>query len=200
MALSLLAVHQVAENLLQCVCAALSRLPTEVPGLDGCPCRSCVVPGAVAADGCDADCGTPPVGEYPGQLSVNVVRLYSSDRPAFPREVLAVHDLKQCGPPPVTAVELAVTVYRCTPLPTDQGCAPTCEQMSASAMQLHADMLTVQSGILCCLAGTDTARRTGRRFVLGQSRTLGPQGGCVGLEQRVTVALDDCVPCPPAAP
>ena len=200
MALSLLAVHQAAQNLLECVCAGLSRLPTDVPGLAGCPCRSCVVPGAVAADGCDTDCATPPTGEYPGQLSVSVIRLYSSDRATFPREAQTIHDGKQCVPPPVTAVELAVTVYRCAPLPTDQGCPPTCEQLSDSAMQLHADMLAVQTAVLCCYSATDTTRRNGRRFVLGQSRTLGPQGGCVGLEQRVTVALDDCVPCPVPGP
>lgn len=200
MALSLLAVHQASENLLECVCTGLGRLPAEVPGLAGCPCRSCVVPGVAAADGCDASCGTLPPGEHPGQLSVNVVRLYSSDRTSFPREVLAVQDGKQCGPPPVTAVELAITVYRCAPLPSDQGCPPTCEELTASATQLHADMLAVQAAVLCCYSGTDTTRRNGRRFVLGQSRTLGPQGGCVGMEQRVVVALDDCVPCPPVEP
>lgn len=200
MTLSLLAVHQAADNLLTCVCTGLSRLPTDVPGLAGCPCRSCVVPGTVAADGCDAGCATPPAGEYPGQLSVNVIRLFSSDRTSFPREVLAVQDGKQCGPPPVTAIELAVTVYRCAPMPSDEGCPPSCDELNMAAMQLHADMLAVQSAILCCYAATDTTRRNGRRFVLGQSRTLGPQGGCVGLEQRVIVALDDCVPCPVVEP
>lgn len=200
MALSLLAVHQAADNLLTCVCAGLSRLPTEVPGLAGCPCRSCVVPGLVAADGCDSDCAAPPEGVYPGQLSVNVIRIFSSDRQSFPREVLSVRDEKHCAPPPVTAIELGVTVYRCAPFPSDEGCPPTCEQLTASAMQLHVDMLSVQNAVLCCYSGTDTTSRNGRRFVLGQSRTLGPEGGCVGLEQRVTVALDDCVPCPPVEP
>lgn len=200
MALALTAVHTAAEDLLQCVCTGLSRLPVEVPGLAGCPCRSCVVPGSVAADGCDSPCAAPPEGEYPGQLSVNVVRLFSSGRQSFPREVLEVFSGKQCVPPPVTAVELAVTVYRCAPLPDDNGCPPTCEQMTAAATQLHADMLAVHTAVLCCYSDTDTTRRNGRRFVLGPSRTLGPQGGCVGLEQRVTVALDDCVPCPQEEP
>lgn len=200
MALSFMAVHQAANDLLTCVCQGLTRLVTEVPGLAGCPCRSCVVPGLVAADGCDASCGTPPAGEYPGQLSVNVIRLYTSDRTAFPREVQTVRDRRNCPMPLTTAVELAVTVYRCAPMPSDQGCPPTCEELSASAMQLHADMLAVQTAVQCCYAGTDTTRPFGRRYVLGQSRTLGPQGGCVGLEQRVTVALDDCVPCPAEEP
>lgn len=200
MALSTLAVDAAATSLLACACDALSRLPAEVPGLAGCPCRSCVVPGAqVAWDGCDGAC--PPVpGEFPGQLSVNVIRIYTSDRTSFPREVQTVRDLKNCPMPQTTAVELAVTVLRCTPLPSDQGCPPTCDEMAASAMQLHADMLAVQQSVLCCYAGTDTTRRNGRRYVMGQSRTLGPQGGCVGFEQRVTVALDDALCCPVEEP
>lgn len=199
MALSPTAVHDAATDLLNCVCQALDRLPVDVPGLAGCPCRSCVVPGQVAADGCDGSC--PPVaGEYPGQLSVNVTRLYSSDRSAFPREVATVRDLRECAPPPVTVLELAVTLFRCTPLPDDQGCPPSCEELTAAARQLHADLLAVQAAVLCCFAGTDPVQRRGRRYVLGQSRTMGPQGGCVGLEQLVRVALDDCITCPPVAP
>lgn len=197
MALGILAVDAAASSLLACVCTALSRLPTEVPGLAGCPCRTCVVPGLVAADGCDEGCGTLPAGTYPGQLTVSVIRLYSSDRSGFPREVQAVRDLRECVPPQTTAVELAVTLFRCVPGMTDDGCPPTCEQLSASAMQLHADMLAIQQAVLCCYAGTDTTRPRGRRYVLGQSRPIGPSGDCVGIEQRVTVALDDCLPCPP---
>lgn len=197
MALGLLAVQQAAENLLTCVCTALGRLPTEVPGLAGCPCRSCVVPGVPAADSCGESCLPLPDGSWPGQLTVNVIRLYSSDRQNFPREVQTVRDLRDCPPPQTTAVELAVTVYRCAPGPTKDGCPPSCEELNDSATQLHADMLAVQQAVLCCYAATDTSRPRGRRYVLGQSRTLGPQGYCVGLEQRVTVALDDCLPCPP---
>lgn len=197
MTLSPLSINQVAQNLLDCVCTELDRLPTQVPGLFGCPCRRGVVPGAlVAADACDDGCGTPPPGEYPGQLTVNVVRIYSSTRQDFPRETFTVRSLKDCIPPQTTAVELAVTVFRCTPLPTDGGCPPTVEEMSASALQQHADMMAVQTAVLCCFAATDATRRDGRRYVLGQSASVGPQGGCVGFEQRVTVALDDCIACP----
>lgn len=197
MALSILAVDAAASSLLACACTALSRLPTEVPGLAGCPCRSCVVPGLVAADGCDTNCGTLEPGEFPGQLTVSVIRLYSSDRAQFPREVQAVRDLRDCPMPQVTVVELAVTLFRCIPGMNNAGCPPTCEQLSASAMQLHADMLAIQQAVLCCYAATDTTRPRGRRYVMGQSRPIGPSGDCIGLEQRVSVALDDCLPCPP---
>ena len=200
MAMSILAVDAAASSLLQCVCTGLSQLPTEVPGLAGCPCRSCVVPGAVAADGCDAGCGALAPGEYPGQLTVSVARIYSTDRQSFPREAQTVRDLKDCPMPQTTAVELTITLFRCVPGMDDNGCPPTCEQLSASAMQLHADLLAIQRAVLCCYAATDTTRPRGRRYVLGQSRVIGPQGDCVGIEQRVTVALDDCLVCPEVAP
>ena len=199
MALSLLATHQAAQNLLDCVCQGLDAIPTEVPGLDGCPCRTCVVPGTPAADGCDNPCVAPGPGQYGGQLTVNVVRVYATDYQSFPREVAlrgveTVRDNRNCVPP-VTAVEMQITLFRCTPIPTDQGCPPTCEQLEASALQLHVDMLAVERAVLCCYPDTDTTRIHGRRFVLGSSRVVGPQGGCTGFTQSVTVSLDDTVCC-----
>lgn len=199
MALSILAVDAAASSLLACVCTALTRLPTEVPGLAGCPCRTCVVPGLVAADGCDTRCGQLEPGQFPGQLTVSVIRLYSSDRAQFPREVQTVRDVRECEPPQTTAVELLITLFRCIPGMNNDGCPPTCEQLSASAMQLHADMLAIQQAVLCCYAATDTSRPRGRRYVLGQSRPIGPSGDCVGIEQRVTVALDYGLCCPAEA-
>lgn len=206
MALSILAVNQAAQNLLDCVCADLARLPAEVPGLAGCPCRVFVAPGLVAADGCDSGCNPSPAGEYPGQLTVSVARIYSSDRTSFPRETgfgqsqITARDNRNCQPPQVTAVELLVTLFRCVPGPTNEGCPPAPAGLSGAAMQLHADMLSIQRAALCCYSGTDTTQRNGRRFVMGASRSVGPQGDCVGIEQRITTALDDCLVCPPVTP
>jgi hypothetical protein len=60
-------------------------------------------------------------------------------------------------------------------------------------------MFAVQRGILCCYASTGPATPTGRgrEFVMGPARTVGPQGGCVGFTQPVTVMLADCLVCPP---
>ena len=208
MALSMLAIHQAAQNLLDCVCESVDALTLSVPGLAGCPCRVGVVPATPAADGCDGGCDAGP-GEWPGQLTVNVVRMYASDIVVFPREAggtsqtangLGVRSLKNCTMPQVTAVELNVTLFRCVPGPTDEGCPPTMAELDAAAMQYHADMLAVQQGILCCYAGTDTTRRSGRRYVVGQTTTIGPSGACVGFQTRVTVALDDSLPPVPVAP
>ncbi|MEU9576314.1 hypothetical protein [Streptomyces chilikensis] len=190
MALTATGVHDVAEAVLGCVCAALDQVAEEVPGQPGCPCRVCVVPGQVAWDGCDGACGPSKPG---GQLSVSVARMWPTT--SFPTEDREVRGLRGCSLPATTAVELVVTLLRCAPGPGASGCPPSCEELTDSARILHTDMATLQNAIMCCLPQTAPTRR-GRRFVLGAQRVLGPEGGCVGVEQRVTVAMPGCAPCP----
>lgn len=193
MALTPLAIHDLTEAVLGCVCVALDRTADQVDGQPGCPsCRACVVPGQVAWDSCDDPCGQEPSG---GQLSVSVARIYPSTTDDFPAEARTVQGVRGCMPPSVTALELVVTLLRCAPTFTEDGCPPSCTDLSAAAQVLHVDMVTVYNALLCCLPGTEQRRR-GRRFVMGQQKTIGPEGGCVGLEQRVTVALPGCAPCP----
>lgn len=193
MALTSLAVHDLTEDLLACVCAALNDAATKVEDQPGCPCRACVVPGQVAWDSCEDPC----TGEAGGQLSVSVARIYASTFDGFPAEARVVHGVKGCTPPPLTAVELLISVLRCAPSFDESGCPPSCDQLAQAARRLHVDMVTVYNALLCCLPGTDPSRPRGRRFVMGIQRTVGPEGGCVGLEQRVTVALAGCG-CPEA--
>ncbi|GAA2948141.1 hypothetical protein GCM10010518_38730 [Kitasatospora cinereorecta] len=171
------------------MCAGLAAAADDVEGQPGCPCRACVVPGTVAWDSCEDPCSDQQAG---GQLSVSVVRIYSSTNDSFPTESRVVQGVKGCALPPVTAVELAVTLLRCAPTFTEQGCPPDCTDLGTAARVLHVDMVTVYNALLCCLPGTAPHLRRGRRFVLGPSKTVGPEGGCVGLEQRVTVALPGC--------
>ncbi|WP_030236756.1 hypothetical protein [Streptomyces sp. NRRL S-350] len=191
MALPVLAIHELTEAVLGCVCAALEATSAEVEGQPGCPdCRTCVVPGQVAWDGCEDPC----TGDTGGQLSVSVVRLYRSTLEDFPTETSIVLGVRGCVPPQITAVELAVTLLRCAPSVTEEGCPPSCDELAAAAKVLHVDEATVYNAMLCCLPDTLGLPRA-RRFSVGTQKTVGPQGGCVGLEQRVTVALVDCA-CP----
>jgi hypothetical protein len=185
MALQALAVHDLAQAILGCVCAALDETAADIDGYPGCPCRACVVPGLPAWD----SCADPCTGETGGQLTVSVSRMYPSSN--FPAQDAEVQGLRGCTPPPITAVEYVVTLLRCAPLPTDRGCPPSCDEQAAAARTVHIDSAVIMNALLCCLPGTSPARR-GRRFVLGQTRILGPEGGCVGVEQRVTVALPGC--------
>lgn len=190
MALSPLAIHDLAETVLACVCEALDQVALEVEGHPGCPtCRTCVVPGQAAWDGCDDPCGSSETG---GQLSVGYARIYGTTR--FPEPDLEVQGLRGCKPPATMAAEMVVTLLRCAPIVNENGCPPTCEELSAAARVTHVDAATVYNALLCCLPHTGS--RKGRRFVMGEQRVIGPQGGCVGIEQRVIVALPGCAPCP----
>lgn len=195
MAVTYLSIHEAAEDLLQCVCDALTRAAAAVPGHPGCPCRACVVPGEAALDSCDDPCGQGAAGG--GQLTVGTVRAYPVVRGSeLTTTDQVVRDLRQCGVPDL-AVELLVTVARCAPYPTEEGCPPSCEELTQSAMDVHTDIMAVQSAVLCCFSGTDPGPRgRGRRFVLGETRTVGPEGGCVATATTVTVILDGCLPCP----
>lgn len=193
----MLVLQEAAQALLDCVCDSLRSLPTESVGAAGCPCRVGVVPGSPAADGCDGGCGPVGPDEYPGQLTVSVLRLFTSSVTDFPREVQPVRDRAGCTPHQIAA-ELVVTLWRCAPMPTDDGCPPPMSELELAAFQYHLDMMAVQRGIVCCFAATDTTTRRGRKFAVGPSTTIGPQGGCVGFQTRVLVALGNgFTPTPP---
>lgn len=197
MTLALLDLHQAATSLLDCVCEALDRLPSQMPGLAGCPCRVGVVPGEPAADGCGGGCNVQP-GEYPGQLTVNVVRTYIAELPRYTNVSSVQLDGTNCGPGALTVVELSVTLWRCVPIGGE--CPPEMTELNESALQLHADMMAVTQAVVCCFPTAGTDRPKGRRYSLGPTLALGPQGGCVGLQTTVTVALDGLSVPVPAGP
>lgn len=188
MALNPTSIYNLAEVVLACLCAELNATAHVVDGQPGCPERACVVPGVAAWDDCDGSC--QGLGNC-GQLTVNVARIYPTSN--FPAADNTVLGLRGCTPPTTTAAEFVITLLRCTPTLDDQGCPPSCEAMAASAKVLYTDMAIVSNALVCRLPGTGPR---GRRFVLGQSKILGPDGGCVGVEQRVTVAVAGCYTCP----
>lgn len=179
------AIHDLAQAVLACVCTALEETATEVEGQPGCPCRACVVPGTPAWDSCADPCSS----DTGGQLTVSVARLYPSTD--FPAQSSDVQGVRGCMPAPTTAAELVITLLRCAPLPDSNGCPPTCDEQAAAARVVHVDAVTIMNALYCCLPGLGPARR-GLKFTVGQQRLLGPEGGCVGVEQRVTVALPGC--------
>ncbi|WP_331724200.1 hypothetical protein OG416_35395 (plasmid) [Streptomyces longwoodensis] len=197
MALMLDGVQEMAQDVLACVCAALQDAAAQVDGQPGCPCRSCLVPGLVSWNSCDDPCTPVPAEQAGGQLSVSVARLYqSTDFPTPDRGPAraAARGRSACVPPAPLAVELLVTLLRCAPTMDEGGCPPSCDERGDVARILHTDMAVVYNALLCCLPAT-SGRRRGRVVFVGESKTVGAQGGCVGLEQRVTVALRACL-CP----
>jgi hypothetical protein len=190
-ALSPLVIHETAEQLLACVCAELAVTAARIDGQPGCPCRACVVPGTPAWDDCGGDCegGTPP-----GQLTVNFVGLVASSN--FPTDTRDVLGSKNCLPVR-PAAEYLVTLLRCAPTADDNACPPSCDELTSAARILAVDSASLWNALQCCFPGTSQARR-GRIFVIGPQRVVGPEGQCVGIEQRVTVALPSCA-CPEEA-
>lgn len=187
MALNPVALQELAETVLGCVCATLDATAAQMPDQPGCPCRACVVPGPPAWDGCADPCGQGDgVG---GQLTVHIARTYPTS--SFPAEDRQVQGARSCLPPTTTAVDLVVTLLRCAPTLDETGCPPTCEELAAAAQVVHVDLTSVYNALLCCLPTTGKRRR-GPQFMMGQGKVLEPQGGCMGVEQRLTVAVPNC--------
>ncbi|MFF2612377.1 hypothetical protein [Kitasatospora sp. NPDC058046] len=186
MAMNPLGAHELAETLLGCVCAELEETAAAVDGQPGCPCRACVVPGPPAWDGCNDPCSSDAAG---GQLTVHVARLLATS--AFPSEDRALQGARNCAPPTV-AVELVITLLRCAPVMDERGCPPACDELSAAARTVNIDIATIHNAVLCCLPTATGGGRRGPQFYLGPGRLLEPEGGCMGVEQRVTVALPTC--------
>lgn len=193
MALTSLAIHDAAETVLGCVCAALDDVAGTVDGQPGCPCRACVVPGPPAWDGCNDPCSSDKVG---GQLSVHVSRIFPTS--TFPTEERVVQGGRNCAPPSTTAVEMVVTLLRCAPTMSERGCPPSCDELGMAARTVHVDLGTIYNALLCCLPTTGTRRR-GPQFHLPAGRVLEPQGGCMGVEQRLILAVPNCG-CPEESP
>ncbi|MEU7323428.1 hypothetical protein ABZ682_23180 [Streptomyces griseoviridis] len=184
--MSPLVIHETAENILACVCAELTLTAAKVDDHPGCPCRSCVVPGKPAWDDCGGDCLSS--GEAAGQLTVNFVGLVATSH--FPTETRDVLGSKNCQPIR-PAAEFLISLLRCAPGPSNDGCPPSCEDLADAARILAVDATAVWNALLCCFPSTRDARR-GQTFVLGPQRAVGPEGDCVGIEQRITVAMPSC--------
>jgi hypothetical protein len=143
-------------------------------GLDPEPCRYGVVPGSVVWDECDC-----------GALYLTVLRTFLSD--TFP-EILAAPVGVGCDASQEVA-EIVVFVLRCAPsvnAPADL--APTPEALDGSARQLAADMfntLSAVTGELCRMKEDGDILD----FLMQEGTAVGEEGGCVGMELHVLVAL-----------
>ncbi|MGJ3558828.1 hypothetical protein ACR6C2_07565 [Streptomyces sp. INA 01156] len=169
------------------MCATLAETAMAVDGQPGCPCVTCVVPGTPAWDSCDGGCEG---GETPGQLTVHYSGMVPTSN--FPQETRDVIGSKNCLPVRAAA-EYVITLLRCAPSPARTGVRPPAR--SSRLPRGSSRWTRRRSGTRSRAASRRPANRRGQTFVMGQQRTIGPEGGCVGVEQRVTVALPSC-PCP----
>jgi hypothetical protein len=153
---------QVATRVVAAVQAALT-VPVE---------RAGVVPGAVAWDECDC-----------GLLAVSWTVSYPSD--SFPTEQTGV--VGNCSAAWEVA-EFLVQVIRCAPGPTAQANAPTVKALSDAARLLDTDgnqVVRAVSVLLCTMKDAMDVED----FLVTRRIPQGPEGNCVGSEQRFLVAL-----------
>ena len=156
-----------ATELLECVCSALFE-----EAECGCPCRTMVVDGRPAWDDC-----------CDGQLSVWLERPFFHEN--FPS---AITTAQICST--FLAGEYVIQLLRCAPSVKDDGSAPTPAELSESARRIYQDMYISLRALTCCLA----EHKRYRQYLIREAVIVGPDGGCVGFEIRLTIELHDPMP------
>lgn len=138
--------------------------------------RVSMVPGEVAWDKCDC-----------GLLAMTVRRMWISDE--FPEGQFAQSIVRQspCNLPWLVG-EHRIQVVRCAPNPTGTSLAPTTAELDRAAEILIADAhvtINTVTATLCDLKETDQIID----YTIGELDTQGPDGGCVGFELIVFIAI-----------
>lgn len=167
-----------AQELLDCACEALTLHAPE-----GCPERACVYNGGVevAFDDCCA-----------GQLWVAWGRTYSTE--VFPEQRPENTSSRKCfSQGHMLAIDFEIGIVRCAPTIDDYGTPPSCEQIEASALQMHQEAYIILRAVTCCLAEWVTQ---GHDAVWTEQIPAGDEGTCVGSVLKVTVGLN-CLRCIP---
>lgn len=164
----------VASPLYQALTAILDCVNTGLPAPVG---RVCAVPGVLAWDDCEC-----------GVLAASVMHVYPSR--AFPTDAGGVAAFLSC-PVLYDAVDITITVLRCAPTLDQNGNPPSCVALAGSAAGWRADAAAVRATLACCLPVLRDAGVV-KDFVLRDLVPVGPEGGCSGMEARLTIAV--CAP------
>ena len=161
---------RLAHDLLDCLDARLALHDVPV-------CRSFLYSGAsVSWD----VCGRASDGSE-GQAWVAVQSVTPTD--AFPSPAPP----HRC-PPAEYAAEMIVGLLRCAATVDDQGRPPDPAALTDEFDRVGRDRAILREAILCCLADDLEPGE----WQLGSWTPLGPQGGCVGGQQVVTVRAPAC--------
>lgn len=121
--------------------------------------------------------------ENGGQLYVRVVEAYPTAGPGanFP----GIDAQQQCGVN-LLAAQLAVGVIRCAHTIDDDGNPPSVEEVTVDALKTTLDMSILLNAITCCFG----PKR--KHFKVNNWTPQGVQGGCVGGEWTLFVAISPC--------
>jgi hypothetical protein len=112
-----------------------------------------------------------------------VARIYPTDEARFPSLLAIVPDnCRAIG----WAADLVMTVYRCVPVPDEDGTPPDCAELEAATAKILDDAQAMLSTVICCDWNVDPSRGL-VRMVPGQWSPLPSRGGCGGGTMTVTV-------------
>jgi hypothetical protein len=140
--------------------------------------RACLlVPGAIAADGCDC-----------GQLALSINRIFASN--GLPTEATTDQGPPAC-PPPILAATVTVSLFRCAPGPDDDGNPPPCADLLASAIAWDTDVAVIRRALACHLAELANQDRI-VGYVIGSTLPVGPEGACLGADTTITIGINNC--------
>lgn len=156
-----------ASELLECVCTAIDT-ETECP----CPCRKYISVGPPVWDEC-----------CEGQIAIWLDRVFYHEN--FPQEQ---GQAAICSS--FLAGEFKIQWLICAPTVHADGTLPSHIELTESARRVLQSLYVALRALACCLA---VAKRH-RKYIIRSSRTIGPDGGCVGWEISVTIELHDPMP------
>jgi hypothetical protein len=126
----------------------------------------------VAWDGCEC-----------GQVWVRLISI----APATGRRTSSFTSVLPCGVE-LWTVEVGIGVLRCAATLDDSGRAPSAAALTADTLQMTQDQANLSAAIQCEMSHIWQVDRLSPVSWL----PLGPDGGCVGGEWRVTTLVDNC--------
>ena len=171
-----LALAELLDQLLNCVCASIDTMAERVEGHPRCPCRIFVSPGTPPGDCCSGGCGADAEEFGHGQLVVYTSRLFQTN--AFPQQNV---NIDPCAPTTLAA-EVVVRLARCGPGFDDRGGVPSNDQWTAAGTMVAVDMLAMVDAVSCC-AVLWPGHHKKRRVAIVSHVPIAPEA-CVGSELR----------------
>jgi hypothetical protein len=138
------------------------------------PDRHSVVPGAIAWDACDC-----------GMLAVSVGQVYLTD--TFPEPMTTV--ISPACTAAFEAAEIVIQLIRCAPSATGKALWPPTAELEAAAQIMDedaADVMRAAARALCEAQRDDDIIE----HLIGVVDPQGPEGGCVGVQLGLIVALE----------
>lgn len=149
--------------------------------LDECNAMTCRTHLASGTEPAWDNCCTCDIGS--GQATVNVVQV-------SPDSTTTSGAITRCGHDFIATVNLSV--MRCALTIADDGTPPDPEALTLEALQVLQDRKTMVQAVRCCFAGSEVAPVVDASdWEFGDWLPLGPQGGCVGGVQTITLRFSD---------